>query len=359
MKIGIVTVADSANFGSFLQGFALQEVLKKMGHEVEFLETREAGYIRSLYFRWRPGRTDIKHPIRFVRRNINGHKKYKMFKMDQEKIVICSCENKDEFDCVILGSDEIWNVCTKVFRQPIFYGKDMKKVFAYAVSSGKATYEEFERYPDIMKQICQIEDVFVRDKKTQSIVKEITGKCPELVCDPTMLVERSLFFGGDSIAFKNQKKYILIYMYPQFVNCKDVRVIKEFARSMNLALISVGFHNEWCDNNIMCGPMEFCSVIQHAELVVTATFHGSVFSILNEKQFVSVGLTDKVKDLLERLGLEQQLVTQQKITNEILKEKLIDNEVDYDAVNTRIAVWKEKSLEKLEEVITKYANRNM
>lgn len=359
MKIGIVTVVDSANFGSFLQGLALQDVLQKMGHEVEFISTRDEKYIKRIYYTWKPRKRDLIHPFQFVQRNLNGYKKRKRFLEDQKMVKICPFEDKDKFDLCILGSDEIWNVRTQVFRLPVFYGTDMKNVITYAVSSGQADKIDFRKYPEITERISEIQDILVRDKKTQSIVKEITGEEPDLVCDPTFLADRNLFFKEASEPFMKEEKYLLVYMYPTMAAKEDIKSIKIFASSRNLKLVSVGFYNAWCDHNIVCGPMEFCSVLQNAQYVITATFHGSIFSILNEKQFITVAMSDKVKDLLKRIGLEQQLVPRREITEDVLKEYFEKRTVDYDTVNTKINEWKKYSLQKLSEVIKKHADRNL
>lgn len=70
-------------------------------------------------------------------------------------------------------------------------------------------------------------------------------------------------------------------------------------------------------------------------------------------------MSDKVKDLLKRIGLEQQLVPRREITEEVLKEYFEKRTVDYDTVNTKINEWKKYSLQKLSEVIKKHADRNL
>ena len=100
-------------------------------------------------------------------------------------------------------------------------------------------------------------------------------------------------------------------------------------------------------------------MLQNAEYVITATFHGSIFSILNEKQFISIEMSAKVKDLLTRIGLEQRLVARKMITEDVLESLLVEKEVNYKQVNITINEWKKYSLQKLSEVIEKYAKRNL
>lgn len=359
MKIGLVTVADSANYGSFLQGLALKKVLEEMGHEVRFLPTREKKYIRGLYYRWKPGRSDFRHPFRFIKKNKNGRKKFLKFKEEQEQMGICPSSDLRGVDLFLLGSDEIWNICTEVFRQPVFYGYGKRNVAAYAVSVGKASCDDFRNYPEIVNKICELRDICVRDQKTWEIVEELTGKKTPLVCDPTFLVDKCTFVGDYTDDYLKNHQYILIYIYPNLVAGKDVKVIREFAEKLKLKLVSIGFYNEWCDYNAICGPMEFCAVIRRAEYVVTATFHGSIFSILNEKQFISIALSEKVEDLLERLGLETRLIKSETMTQNWLEEALIEKKINYREVNEKIEKWKQNSIKELKEVVEKYASGNM
>ena len=88
MKIGIVTVPDSANFGSFLQAYALKLVLEEWGHSVVFFRTREQDYLRKIYVDWKPKKRNLKHPFQFVMKNLNGRTKRQKFLEDQELLEI-------------------------------------------------------------------------------------------------------------------------------------------------------------------------------------------------------------------------------------------------------------------------------
>ena len=123
-------------------------------------------------------------------KNLNGRTKRQKFLEDQELLEIREIQEDEKLDLILLGSDEIWNVCTPVFRKPVFYGEEAWKAptAAFAVSAGRAKYEDFLRYPDIIERIKRIPEIFVRDKSTMDIVEKITGECPKIVCDPTFLV---------------------------------------------------------------------------------------------------------------------------------------------------------------------------
>lgn len=358
MKIGIITVADSANFGSFLQGFALKNILEGLGYEVRFIRTRDEEYVKRIYYNWKPGPRDLVHPLRFLRKNINGYKKHRKFTADHQFLKMCLPGEEDNLDCVILGSDEIWNVRSEVFRSPVFYGRDRARIIAYAISAGSAVYSDFLYYPEILQWVHELEDIYVRDENTRDIVEKIIGKRVGLVCDPTFLTDDKSFFKEFSDSYLEKHRYILVYIYPNALTKEIIKEVKKFSKRKCLKLVSAGFYNYWCDYNVVCSPLEFCAVIKHAQYVITGTFHGSIFSILNEKQFVGIAMSEKVKDLLKRYDLESRLIQAGEITAEKL-DRLSDREIDYQGVGRKIEQIREYSLEQLKEVIAKYADRDL
>lgn len=86
MKIGIVTVEKSANVGSFLQAYALQKVLEAWGHEVYFVSAGQESFFKREYCWFIPKRGNLKYPVKFIKRNLDGLKKYKLFAQDHKKL---------------------------------------------------------------------------------------------------------------------------------------------------------------------------------------------------------------------------------------------------------------------------------
>ena len=119
MKIGIVTVEKSANVGSFLQAYALQKVLEAWGHEVYFVSAGQESFFKREYCWFIPKRGNLKYPVKFIKRNLDGLKKYKLFAQDHKKLK--TWDKKEKLDLFILGSDEIWNVQRKIIMVPFLW----------------------------------------------------------------------------------------------------------------------------------------------------------------------------------------------------------------------------------------------
>ncbi|WP_072525300.1 polysaccharide pyruvyl transferase family protein [Clostridium sp. Marseille-P3244] len=353
MKIGIVTVHDSNNYGSFLQAYALQRVFQDMGHEVYFAVTRRKEFVKGTYIPAISLKKLIRHPVQTLKNRQSGILKWKAFLEDQKVFREISGEELDQMDCVVLGSDEIWNVQVRSFQNPIFYGRGQTKAVAYGVSVGRATYEDITKYPELVQDIRQIRSIMVRDTRTQSIIEKICSFIPETVCDPTFLVPRTIFKSTEKRSRYISESYLLIYSYSISRELQDK--IQEFARANGLKTVSACFYYSWADYNIMCGPLEFCRIIEEADYVITTTFHGTIFSVLNEKQFVSLPASIKTNDLLVRLGMEERLIensTDLSTIQELLQKRMID----YGKVNCRISEMRENSLALLKKSMESTVN---
>lgn len=351
MKVGIVTVHDSNNYGSFLQAYALKIVLEGYGHEVYFSRTRDKKLLKSIFVPKILQKKLLKHPIQVISDRKIGKEKRKAFLKDQEVFNEIDAEELKKMDVVILGSDEIWNTQVPTFRTGIFYGAGLENLIAYAVSVGRAEKKDIFLNEEIVRNIRRIPDIMVRDLRTKKIVEDITGEISEIVCDPTFLVDTSVFKSESKNRDVCASAYLLIYSYS--IDEKLKLKIQKFAKDNNLKIVSACFKYQWADYNVMCGPLEFCEIIAKASYVITTTFHGTIFSVLNEKQFISFPASIKTVDLLIRLGLQDRIMNCE-ISDQEMSNCLKQNRINYDKVNKVIADFRNASLRLLENSIQKY-----
>lgn len=359
MKIGIVTVEKSANVGSYLQACALKETLEALGHKIFFINTGQDKCFKREYYWWIPKRGNLKYPLRFIARNLDGIKKYKIFKENIKKFPVYDLQ-KDRLDLVILGSDEIWNIKRPLFQKRIYYGNiEEVPVITYAVSVGESDYEDFLKFPYIIEDIKKIRTISVRDDQSELVVEKITGVLPTKVCDPTFLIEKAAFSEEYRDEFIENNKYILVYFYNGSISRNTKEIIKEFARKQGLKIVSAALYNDWVDHHVTCSPLQFSYILKKAEYVITGTFHGNIFSIINNKKFVCIPLSKKVRDLVGRLGLNDRIIKEEELDCSVLEDKLVFSEINYEEVELKISEMKEKSLEYLKASIKEYDNTNM
>lgn len=347
MKIGIVTVQDSNNFGSFLQAYALQHVLQEMGHDVVFIRTRSKQYLRRLFFQTIPSRREWLDPVSFLKRNYAGWKKYYRFQKELRIFRVIESYDAEHLDMVILGSDEIWNVRTPVFRSPIFYGVGMEPVMAYAVSIGNAEIQDMSCIDSAY--FHRIDPILARDAHTVDFLHTLQIDAP-IVCDPTLLANKAIFKREFHHPLLDGKPFLLVYTYG--LAPEIVKNIRAFADAHHLLVLSACFSFPWCDGNLECTALDFCSVLEKAEYVITSTFHGTIFSILNHKQFVSLPQSRKTSDLLNSLQLSSRLIAEQECCAIALEEKLC-MEINYSQVEEKLSCLRKQSLDLLRNGINR------
>lgn len=338
MKVGILTVHDSANFGSFLQAYALNKVLLDMGHEVYFIK---------IVSKIRRFRDFIKKPKNLDEFKFN-YKNYRKFSDEFKEFKEIDIEDIEKYnlDTLVIGSDELWNVKNPFFRQKCFYGIDIpiKNKIAYAISMGNVDSKEFKKYDYAVNAIKNLDEVFTRDENTQNTLEEVVGRKCKFACDPTFLIDINNFEKKKINLIK--EKYLFIYSYK--FSDKAEEYIKKFAKENNLKIVTSGLYTSWSDLNISCSPLEFISLIQGAEYVVTTTFHGTIFSILNKKRFVTFAQNSKVKDVLKRTHLTDRIVCEND-SFESFEEKLL-SEVNYDKTCEDILEMRKISLDYLRNI---------
>lgn len=301
MKIGILTVYDSANYGAFLQAYASKSLLESWGHEVYFIKIRSEEERKMVYTKRIHGIRDVYPYYRNYKFNIE---KFELMKKDIDKLKVIEKEDKEalaKLDCILIGSDEVWNVNVPLFQKEIFFGGNLnnENVIAFAVSAGMADFDKFSALSTVCEQMKKLKFIAARDENTQNIAAKITGRNADLVCDPTLMVPKDYFPKKER---KIKEPYMLVYSY--YVSPKMVMTIKKFAKKKNLKIVSVCTRLSFCDYNLNISPLEFSSIIANAEYVFTSTFHGTIFTLMNHKNCVVMSEQKKVNDLLKRYHKE-------------------------------------------------------
>lgn len=320
MKVALYTIYKATNYGTQLQAEALYSLLETIVGEGNVRILSEENDIRANIFR-----PFSKNPITWFKR-LNYWIKHETYTSQFQVGNIT-----EKYDAVVIGSDELWNVLNPDLKHSGYYiGKGFysENIYTYAISCNKAKVTDFvTKYGE--KPFVGINEISVRDSMSMELVKTLIGKEPVTVLDPTFLVE----FKPKAI---NEKSYIMVYGY-QFYD-DEIAEIKRFALREHLKLISVGFEQRWCDRFVLCSNKEFIGYIQKAKYIVTSTFHGTVFSIKYNRQFVSyVRDNSKVKDLLEKFDILSRNATERDLS------VIFDEQINYIPINQTIKKEKETS----------------
>lgn len=345
MNISIVTVYNSLNYGSFLQAYALKTYLESLGHNVSFLETKARNPLKQTI------RSTIKKALKLdikgarfqVKKYINFDKVIKEFKL---------CKNNESSlnsqDIFIFGSDEIWNISREDFRKyPIFMGVGIKnkRLISYAPSINTTKIEVINQNSYVKDALNRFDKISVRDNYSYTTLKNVIEKDMEIVLDPTFLIDKSVYLQTEHSV--NNDEYILVYSYGHNMNEARVKRIKEFAKTKNLKLLSVGFDLEWCDECVSVSPFGFLSYIKNAKYIITDTFHGTVFSIIYNKNFVTYGENNtKIGEITNQFKINSR-----NIESNMKLEDILNENIDYQSVNEMIEIYKERSIKYINESI--------
>ncbi len=379
MKIGIVTFWESTdNYGQVLQAYALQTVLKNMGHEPFLIryslkaslgENRKTSLLRKIIKvltiypmlkaikRSIQQREDIACHNRIEEKNVM--RKFSDFRdnnISYSEFIYNSIEelkaNPPHADCYITGSDQVWTMLLSIEGNAAYYldfGKDDVIRISYAASFGRPYYP-VELCSKLSLLLKKFKAISVREKEGVEICKSLGLKATH-VLDPTLLLKKEnyLCFCKNTDDYKRN-----IYIYS--INIRTPHElywdeVKKFAYENNLPItVTTSSGNipgreiykdvDYCYATIS----EWLSQINNAELVVTTSFHGVVFCLLMHTNFVYVPLNStgskgngRVKSLLSSVGLENKQCTRKENF-----KKCVSVEISWDIVD--------KEIERLREI---------
>jgi len=318
MKIGILTVHNQINYGGVLQAYALQKYLRDQNYDAELINywcSRDNSYLdggiigKKISFKvlvrlaikfLKNGfiYADLKRrkrTIEFLRQHCRiGEKVYR----DAEEL-----KSLAGYDCVIVGSDQIWNPKWHGVPNPFlldFLPDDMKRI-SYAASFGVRDIDD-DRQDEYANALKKFSSLSVREQEGVEIIKRLTGLDAEWVLDPTLLLAKDdweeLAAQGDNHA----KGYVFCYWLGDLRKILRLLCLLAHERKVKIQLFADPHILESsygkiksiiarlvlvCMPQIRCrfdaGPLEFVQGICFADAVVSDSFHALMFACVYRK----------------------------------------------------------------------------
>ena len=323
MKVGVITFHSANNYGAVLQTWALQKVLKNLGTTPGVINYHP-DIIDRLYdpMKLKRGFARELLKLRLYIRNRKSIVRYNKFQsfLKTKLNLIGDYRTYEELlkadlnlDAYIVGSDQVWNPTHTGGYDPAYYlefAKEGSRRISYAASLG--TNYIVSKYKEPMqKALKSFTGISVRERSVQGAVSELTGKPVEVVLDPTLLLDKEDY---DEIKVKSNYKqpYILIYSIEK--NPQLIELANKISVSLGMPVLQrrpMGGLINQLEPFYTSDAGEFLGHIEPAAYVITNSFHGTVFSILYEKPFVSMLHSDtgsRTEDLLEELGLSSHIL---------------------------------------------------
>ena len=350
MKIGLLTLTPSHNYGGILQTVALYSYLESLGHEIILIDSRVVPIWRKLIikvleitpFQNIKNKRELKlKPSQltpFVKEHLPNVSERIYHSAHLKQLV-----EKNKFDAIVVGSDQVW-------RYQYIKGKDYSVYFlnfkvdfpvkkiAYAASFGNDIWEapaEIEKIKTLMKEFNAVS---VREKSGIDLCRDLFDfKDGKYVLDPTMLVGDEFyekFIVGDVSAVA--KTPIVVYILDE--NDSKTEIVNSVANNKstaNKSLPIVNLSEKY--NGKFYSVEDWLSNIKNANFVITDSFHGMLFSILFKKQFLVIGNQQRgltrVTSFLSIVGLESRLFLPEKSFD---LEGAINSIIDYENITLEI-----------------------
>lgn len=353
MKVGVMTFHDGINHGGFFQALCLSKYIQSLGYECEILNYKTRKHWLNEYAAFL-----VKKNVFQVLKNI---KKIGLFKSEHSKLScfpasLTTSEEKiksiaKDYDYIVYGSDIIWDYQYGFTGDSsIYFGEGMQPKIAnvsYAASMGRVVDDRIpEKFGDLLSSYKAIG---VRDDNTKAMVESSSHKAVKVV-DPTLLVGREdieSYMGGGSDKPLVEGKYMLIYAFhfPE----EYQRKVKAYASANGLKLVAVGYPVDCAEVNMTeIGPSGWLNLFDHAESIVTSTFHGTIFAIHYRKPFLTIAnpaIKHKAGSLLKDLEL-----TSRYREGDLPLEKLHDE--IYGSIDEKLACVREPSREFLAQALS-------
>lgn len=344
-KVGILTLHNSYNYGALLQSYATYKFLNKK-YDVVFIDYQNSFEKKyNKIFSYRKTLSFKKNVMNFLKNTIFKsfywcNKSFNDFirLLPKTDKIISEDLTLYNFDTIISGSDQIWN--PEIFgniideKYLLKFQTNAKKI-SFASSLG--SYELEKKDEEIFKRnLNTFENISVREEYAKEILENIVNKNIKVVCDPTMLLsnkEWNELINNNKVKLPTEK-YILIYLMSKFEDYEDI--IVKYARENNYKIAFITFSDIKRKNIDYyfkgLNPLEFLYVLKNAEVVLTNSFHGTIFSLMLNKEFYSLYFSKNPKRC-------ENLLKQFELSNRLIKkyEDIEKNEkINYEKINKMI-----------------------
>ena len=332
MRIGIVTQPLEMNYGGILQNWALQQTLKRLGHDPVTIDAYErystphfvynclrVAWMRLKGKKWSypsryHGATRSETTGRFIEQNIIKTRVMRDYKRGVVR--------RYRMDAMVVGSDQVWRAKYNGGHLEDMYlkfveGMPLKRV-AYAASFG---VDEWEYNPE-QTEACaallrQFDAVSVREESGVDLCREHMGVEAQCVLDPTLLLKADDYQDIIDRNADESEPYLAVYCLDKTLNKEEFfhQIAKK--RGLEVRYFSSGWKSK-------LSVEQWLATFKNASIVVTDSFHGTVFSILFGREFYTLcnphrGNT-RMLSLLGKLGLENRILSDADPTEPMLSE---------------------------------------
>ena len=260
----------------------------------------------------------------------------------------------DDYETIIVGSDQIWNPGERHESVYFLSFGDLYngRKISYAVDSMTSEVDA-NHIAKLSLDLDEFEAISVRNDHTCNFVKTITGKSVPVVVDPTILFDFDDFDNDVKNNTPEDEQYILVYTLGKEINGSNKEVIEKikavYGKLKVLSVVSPTMRFNICDyaDKVFyeVGPVEWINLIKNASFVFTDSYHGALFSLKFRKPFLAYYAEEaraaRFLDLRKRYQIDKFIVSS---IDEIDKKESLSQLPEYDYINKLIETHKERSI---------------
>ena len=379
-KAGLCVRYDCNNFGSMLQILATQKAINKVGWDYEiirydkrtplfyltniprvfnpyFMKGKIAGFQKKLNLKKYP---KVQKSNSLRNKCIAQYRKeyigpYSSVYKGYKNLV----SGADNYDAVIVGSDQLWTPAgiKSKFYNLLFVPDRIKKVsFATSFGVGEIPSSQKKMTERYLKRI---DDISVRELRGAEIIKALTSREATVALDPTLLLTGEEW----NDLFPEKKLIDEPYIFAYFLGSNEEHrdAVDQLKKDTGLKVVTIPFMDVFVERDLSfgderlfeVGPVDFLNLIRNAVYICTDSFHGSVFSILNRKQFITFDRTNnndkqtrnsRIDSLFQLLDIRNR-----RFTSGMRLIDCINEAIDYESIEKKLNAQREITISFLDE----------
>jgi hypothetical protein len=376
-SVGIMSMQRIRNYGSSLQAYGLRRLLESTG-----------GRTQVSFVDYRPGRVLVAEEQPATEREVRSRTRARLSKLsgfrDDPRAATKYLYHRKtyerrffpliglprepsyggNFDLLVIGSDEVFNCMQSArdvgYSPDLFgYGSHADRIISYAASFGNTTLDRLRESGvehEIRDGLRRFERISVRDENSAAIVEYLIGHRPDIHLDPVLMFDFSTLEPRVPKSTRIPYPYVLVYGYSDRFSGSENAAVVQYAKSIDARIVCIGGMQGCCDKYVDCDPFELLAYFRDAQAVVTDTFHGAIFAIINERPFAAIvresvgssyGNEEKLGFLLSDLGLHESRVGSSDQIQEVLERP-----IDYQPVGTRLEHERSRTSEYLAKAVS-------
>ena len=286
LKIGVISVRHDINVGNFLLKYAISKVLSNLGFTPYIIGTHYNNYNLS-----------------FLNKTTN----LVVIKKNFSEI------KRDDYDILMVNSDQIWRKFDEHYYDYAFlkFAENWNiKKFVYGASLGYDFWTLSKQDEEVAKRLLKnFTGISIREEGSVKLIQEHLNITPEVVLDPTLLIDKQnyidLIKNYSNGVFNSSENYIFLYKAFGFPTVDSFA--KDAAKELNYNIYTIEVNK----NTVI---EDFIYSIINCKAVISNSFHGTIFSLLFNKPFITINArfngAERLKSLGKLFGVENRIITE-------------------------------------------------